>query len=511
MSKQISAILQQAVALHQQGKLDAAEALYLQVLQNQPEHFDALQLLGVIAKQRGDAGLAVTRLREAIAIDAQQAIAHGNLGAALQDLGLPEEALLSYDRALQLKPDYAMAWNNRGNTLRSMGKLVAALHNYDKALRLNPRYTEALLNRGIALQEMEEHQQALQDFDEALTLTPQVAAIHFARAFSLQCLRLEEDAIAGYEDVLHLQPEHIQALCNRGICLQKIQQFPAAVDSFEQAVKIKPDYIKAHLQYGNTLRQMGQDAAAIAAYQTAAKHCKDDTELAHINYALAALGVMDAPAMSPPAYIADLFDQYAMHFDEHLLEVLHYQIPALLGKAVSKHVKAGPGNYLDLGCGTGLCGTYLRPTASKLTGIDLSEKMLAQARKTGLYDELHRAEISDWLQLQDKDFDLIMAADVFVYIGALDTVFSAASRVMRAGAVLGFSVEAAVETTYDTTKENADYILRPSQRYAHRYAYLQRLAQLHGFKIVESSQEIARQDKGEDVPALVMVMIKTQA
>ncbi|MES2038269.1 MAG: tetratricopeptide repeat protein [Pseudomonadota bacterium] len=501
MSAQISNILQQAIALHQQGKLAAAEALYLQVLQAQPEHFDALQLLGVIAKQSGDAALAVTRLRQAIAIDAQQAIAHGNLGTALQDLGLPQEALASYDMALQLKPDYAMAWNNRGNTLRSMGKLPAALHNYDKALRLNPRYTEALLNRGIAQQEMDEHQQALQDFDEALTLKPQDAAIHFARAFSLQCQRLYEDAIAGYEDVLHLQPEHIQAWCNRGICLQKIKQFAAALDSFEQATKIKPDYVKAHLQYGNTLRQMGRDDAAIAAYQTASNHCKDDAELAQIHYALAALGVMDTPAMSPPAYVADLFDQYASHFDEHLLEILHYQVPSLLSKAISKHVKAEPGNYLDLGCGTGLCAAHLRANASKLTGLDLSEKMLNQARKTGLYDELHCAEISDWLQLQDQDFDLIMAADVFVYIGDLNQVFSAASRVTQAGAVLGFSVEIA--------DESADYILRPSQRYAHSHAYLQRLAQSHGFKIVETSQEIARQDKGEDVHAHILVMIKT--
>ncbi|MFZ6777144.1 tetratricopeptide repeat protein [Undibacterium sp. Ji83W] len=501
MSAQISNILQQAISHHQQGKLAAAEALYLQVLQTQPEHFDALQLLGVIAKQRGDAALAVTRLRQAIAIDAQQAIAHGNLGTALQDLGLSQEALASYDMALQLKPDYAMAWNNRGNTLRSMGKLPAALHNYDKALRLNPRYTEALLNRGIAQQEMDEHQQALQDFDEALTLTPQDAAIHFARAFSLQCLRLYEDAIAGYEVVLHLQAGHTQALCNRGICLQKMQQFSAAVESFERAIKIKPDYVKAHLQYGNTLRQMGRDDAAIAAYQTASNHCNDDAELAQINYALAAMGVIDTPAMSPAVYIADLFDQYATHFDEHLLEVLHYQIPALLSKAVSKHVKAEPGNYLDLGCGTGLCAAYLRPKASKLTGIDLSEKMLGQARKTGLYDELHCAEISDWLQLQDQDFDLIIAADVFVYIGDLNQVFAAASRVMQAEAVFGFSVE--------TTHESADYILRSSQRYAHSYAYLQRLAQLHGFQIVEASQEIARQDKGEDVHAHILVMIKT--
>ncbi|PXX45157.1 tetratricopeptide repeat protein [Undibacterium pigrum] len=496
----ISNILQQAVTLHQQGQFDAAETIYQQVLQTEPEHFDALQLLGVIARQRGDARLAVTRLRQAIAIDAQQAIAHGNLGAALQDLGLSEEALASYDRALQIKPDYAMVWNNRGNVLRSLGKLAAALHHYDKALEYNPRYAGALLNRGICLQDMDEHQQALQDFDEALQLNPNDAAIHFARAYSLQCLRLDAEAVAAYEQVLHLQAGHLQAWCNRGICLQKIQEFETALDSFAQALKIKSDYGKAHLQSGHVLRLLGRDDAAIKAYQTAASYCSDEAELAQITYALAALGATATPSASPPAYVADLFDQYAPHFDQHLLEDLHYQVPALLSAAVNKYASKNPGNYLDLGCGTGLCAPYLRANASKLTGIDLSERMLAKAKSTGLYDELHCAEIGDWLQLQDQDFDLIIAADVFVYIGDLEPVFAAASRVMQPEAVLGFSVEVA--------SEDADYLLRPSQRYAHGYAYLQRLAQLHGFAIAEASQQIARKDKGEDILAHILVMIK---
>jgi len=126
--------------------------------------------------------------------------------------------------------------------------------------------------------------------------------------------------------------------------------------------------------------------------------------------------------------------------------------------------------------------------------------MLTKAKNTGLYDELHCAEISDWLQLQDQDFDLIIAADVFVYIGDLDPVFAAASRVMPAGAVLGFSVE--------MTDDSADYLLLPSQRYAHSHAYLQRLARLHGFVIADASQQVARQDKGEDILAHILVMIR---
>src|SRR5690349_6863165 len=105
-SPQVVTLLKEAVALHQAGKLDDAAARYAQVLALAPAQFDALHLLGVVNRQQGDAALAVERISAALRINPAQATAHCNLGAALQDLGRTDEALASYERALDLKPGY---------------------------------------------------------------------------------------------------------------------------------------------------------------------------------------------------------------------------------------------------------------------------------------------------------------------------------------------------------------------------------------------------------------------
>ncbi|MFZ6654842.1 tetratricopeptide repeat protein [Undibacterium sp. TJN19] len=491
---EITTMLQQAVTLHQQGQLQAAGDLYQQVLTRQPDHFDALQLLGVIARQGGDAPSALKYLNAAIAVNPAQAIAHCNLGATLQDLGRSAEALASYDRALQLNPAYLLALNNRGNVLRSLGRLEESLQNYQHALQLKPDYAEALLNRGISLQAMDQHEAALADFDAAMQLKKNNIDACFARAVSLQHLQYVEEAIQDYDDVIHQQPHHAEAWCNRGICLQKLQHYEEALTSYGNALKIRPVYAKAQQQLGRVLQLLARDDEAIAAYGQALAQGADAEQ---INYALATLGKVAAPVASPAAYVTELFDQYAGHFDQHLLTVLDYQVPVLLVAALERQGPPQRSNSLDLGCGTGLCARFLRPWSTRLTGVDLSARMLEKARQTELYDDLHQMEIAAFLQQSSQHYDVIVAADVFVYIGDLHAVFAGVKKALCKGALFGFSCE---------VSSTADYLLQPSHRYAHSLPYLQALADAHDFVLLEASQAYARQDKGEKIRINIIVM-----
>src|SRR5215467_1172120 len=103
----LQAKLNQGMALHRQGKLADAERCYGEVLQWQPNHFDALHLLGVIAHQTRRTEQGVDLIKRAIGLNPNVAEAHNNLGNALRDLQRPAEALASYDKAIALKPDYA--------------------------------------------------------------------------------------------------------------------------------------------------------------------------------------------------------------------------------------------------------------------------------------------------------------------------------------------------------------------------------------------------------------------
>jgi predicted TPR repeat methyltransferase len=138
-------------------------------------------------------------------------------------------------------------------------------------------------------------------------------------------------------------------------------------------------------------------------------------------------------ARAPGSYVRETFDSFAAGFEQRLVGELDYRVPAELAELVRRHgAAAAPMDVLDLGCGTGLVGDALGPLAAMLAGVDLSPRMLEEARAKGRYSALHEADIADWLAgAADACFDLVIAADVFIYIGELEQVFRHCARVLR--------------------------------------------------------------------------------
>ena len=496
--KEIHALLQQAVALHQKGELPRAQAIYDEVLRAQPLNFDALHLSGALARQQGDPQRALDLIDGALAIDSRRAIAHCNRGVALQDLGRYEEALASFERSLALQPDYAIALSNRGNALRHLGHLDRALESYEAVLRLSPEYADALCNRGLALQTLARHEAALDSFGAALRVRHEYPEALHGAAVSLLALGKPVDALEGFERALHIQPEYAEAWCSRGALLLRAQDHEEALASFQDALTVRPRYARAQLGLANTLRAMGRGEEAVEAYQAALSFGADaDT----VGYMLAIMGAEQAPGASPAAYVKALFDQYAGNFDRHLVDVLRYRTPSRLVEALRRHLPPGELDVLDAGCGTGLCGPLLRPLACLLEGVDLSPHMLDRARDTGLYDGLYCGEMVGYLQGRPASVDVIVAADVFVYLGDLKPVFSAARLALRSRGRFAFSVE-----EHDGVE---DFVLRSSGRYAHSRYGIEALARSHGFSINEISPSILRQESGEDMRGLLVILSRT--
>jgi predicted TPR repeat methyltransferase len=510
-----SLLLRQALSLHQQGRLGEAERAYLAVLALLPGSFDATHLLGVIARQRGQFEAAAEWIGKAIAIDAGHAIAHCNLGTALQALGQSAAALASYDRALALKPDYAMALYNRGNALRSLARPEQALASYEKALELQPAYAEAWCARGMLLQTAGRVDEALASVGRALAIKPGYSDAALARGLALHSLHRYDEAIACYDGLLAAGPARADACFNRGNALQRLQRHEEALASHERALALEPDHAGAHRQRGHALRALGRTDEAIPAYRQALGLGGDNGEIA---YALAALGAAPVPAAAPAAYVRELFDQYAGHFDEHLVEVLAYDMPGRLAAAIGALRPAdGSADIIDLGCGTGLCGPCLSPYAATLTGVDLSQNMLARAARHGLYDRLVCAELVGFLsdRREHGTADVAVAADVFVYIGDLSAVFAALRLALRPGGLLVFSVEAMEEgedgdgradDCRDDRAEDRSYRLLPSNRYAHTAAYLRRLAGRHGLTVMAIDTCAGRRENGVAIPAYAVTM-----
>jgi predicted TPR repeat methyltransferase len=151
---------------------------------------------------------------------------------------------------------------------------------------------------------------------------------------------------------------------------------------------------------------------------------------------------------------------------------------------------------LDLGCGTGLAGVAFRPVALHLSGVDLSPGMIAEARRKAIYDDLVVADMGAYLHTTTRRFDLVVAADVFVYAGALDTLFAAVRRVMDGG-VFAFTVQ---------HREGADFVLGTEHRYSHSRAYIAACAAAAGFTVTRLDDGVFRQEKGVDVPGLLALL-----
>ena len=383
-----------------------------------------------------------------------------NLGVLLLQRGDHQTALDCLKRSLAINPQSASAHLNIGNALRSLGHLDQAVASYDRALQIRPAYAEAHNNRGVALRHLGRFAEAVENYDRALAIKPSYAEAHNNRSTVLrEDLKNNEEALVNAESAIALDPKD-------------------------------PD---AHLNRAHALHALKRHGEAIASYREALA-CGGDPEL--LNYYLGALGADSTPITSPRRYVESLFDQYAPRFDQSLLG-LKYGIPEELFNAVTGIKPDGMRDIADLGCGTGLCGPLFRPIARLLVGVDLSTIMLEKAAERGVYDQLIKADLIEFLSARPQSFDLIIATDVFIYVGDLEAVFAAARTALRPGGQFAFSVE---------SHDGGGFAIRPSRRFAHSLTYLQSLAEKHGFRERQTIAVAVRQEEGQDIAGHIAVL-----
>ena len=261
--------LQQALTLHQQGMLSDAKKIYEVILRQNPNHFDALHLLGVIAHQTKNLHQAEELICKAIKVNPNDAAAYSNRGITLRDLKRLDEALASYDKAIVLKPNYAEAYANRGVTLRDLKRLDEALASYDKAIALRPDFAEAYSNRGITLRDLKRLDEALASHCKAIVLKPNYAEAYYNRGIVLQDLKRDDEALASYNRALALSTDYAEAYYNRGNVLRDLQRHDEALASYDKAIALKPSYAEAYNNRGNALRDLKRLDEALTSYDKA--------------------------------------------------------------------------------------------------------------------------------------------------------------------------------------------------------------------------------------------------
>ncbi|MFN3295668.1 tetratricopeptide repeat protein [Caldimonas sp.] len=338
--------------------------------------------------------------------------------------------------------------------------------------------------------------EAEQAFSESLALVPGRASTLSNLGVVRRRLGRLDGALAAFDELVRVQPEQAEAWLCRGEVLLQLDRHEEALADYDRCLAIDPNRALAWSRRGSLLRLAGRLEEAADAFKRALT-LGDDSETTR--YFLASVAERQAPpAVAPAGYVQSLFDDYADDFDHHLVDVLHYDVPQrLLGPLAGRRFAQA----LDLGCGTGLCAPLLAPLAAVVDAVDLSERMVAKARERGLYRDVTQADLVAHLQTTERRYDLVAAADVFIYIGDLAPVFAGVRRVIEPGGVFAFSAEQGDEAR--------DFVLRPSLTYGHSSNYLKRLAAEHGFEVADLQPHALREDQRRPVPGWLVWLRQT--
>jgi predicted TPR repeat methyltransferase len=269
--------------------------------------------------------------------------------------------------------------------------------------------------------------------------------------------------------------------------------YAAAAELMLAALELAPGWAMGWFRLGEMQEAAGALGEAAEAWRMALK--LDTADRTGATLKLELIGAAPSSSAPPSLFVESLFDQYAGTFDTSLVEKLGYRVPELMDQAIRAQRDCFD-RAVDLGCGTGLMGVRLRPLAAFLEGCDISGAMLRKAETRGVYDRLAKADLQT-LELEAACADLVTAADVFMYLGALDGIFAKVVSSLRAGGIFAFSVERHAGPE--------DFVLRPSRRYAHSEQYLRRLLAESHLAIASFDKADIRMDRGEAIEGLIVV------
>ncbi len=440
-----------------------------------------------------EAILALTQATEAAPT---AAAAQAELGLALMRAARAQDAAIALRRAVELRPTRAELLNDVGAAFHELGYFADAFGAFDKALAIDPGYALALRNYGIATLDSG-------DGEAAIPLLRRALAINRDDRMAAQSLGLAFQAVGNFTastivfaGILYARPDDIDAITGFALGARAQENYGDAAEWFERAIGIAPDRADLQFHLGEAYRLDGKPDLARAAYVQSMTLDGEDRHGAAVGLSLLS---EDKPLETlPPVFVAAMFDSYAGRFNHELVDRLEYRGPEMLLAALAPSEDKLA--ILDLGCGTGLSGEVFRPIAATLDGVDLSPRMIEQALDRGIYDRLTVAEIGTYLaEVKSGSYDLLLAADVLVYIGDLEEIFGQAFRVLKTGGRFAFSLERRLD-------DDHGFVLQDSRRYAHDQGAIRALAEIAGFTLLRCDEASTRLDRGEPVPGLIVVL-----
>lgn len=419
---------------------------------------------------------------------------------ALHRAGELDKAEVAYQSLLQKNPQDCDALHYMGLIAYQKQSYLEAIKYIQAAINIQSNIPAFHCNLGNAYNALGQFDSAIAAFHEAVRLDPMFQAAYSNLGNSYKEYGQLEQAIGSYRKAIGLKPDFPEAYNNLGVALRMQGELDEAVANFRKAISLHANYAEAYGNLGSALQAQGNLAESLVCFKQQIRIMPENIVAQHHVSSLAGNNTERAPA----EYIEKVFDAYADKFDTHLVQVLKYDIPEKIVALVTRHSKPPVEKWrvLDLGCGTGLIGAECKSYSRQLVGVDLSSKMLKKAQERNLYDRLECLDLLGMMQIEgSSSYELIIAADVFVYLGKLDEIVAEVKRLLCPGGIFAFSVEGLPQTFDDNLSQSTpkEYQLGISGRYSHSHRYITNLSLTHGFQVQEVEATQIRIEGGNSV------------
>ena len=406
------------------------------------------------------------------------------------------EAEKGYLEVLRRKPDWGQVLNALGTVFLDQSKPDKARKVFEKAADLKPPNFSACYNLARLKQRDNDHKGAISIYRTMLKKQPGLGEAWNNLGVAYREIGDQDEAISCFQKAVVFAPDMAEAWNNLGVAQDEFNMIENASKSYRKAIEIRSDYTSAHFNLGISLQKLRRFKEAREHYKKVLETRPDDEAA---KFMLQSMGTSATPDAAPVEHVRRIFDRCAGTFERILVKDLEYKTPELLFDLVRPYLTEEM-NVLDLGCGTGLGAQLYRPFAKKLTGVDVSSKMLEKAAEKKIYNWLEVFDIlQDWPFPQK--FDLIYSSDVFVYFGNLDTIIRSASSNLVCGGIIAFSVERLEDN-------DMGYRLFPNGRYAHSRTYIQDCLMRHGLQLIKETKSDIRKQSGNPVKGLLIVAKK---
>ncbi|MEQ9407512.1 MAG: tetratricopeptide repeat protein [Fuerstiella sp.] len=275
----VAEALNTALQYHQAGQLPQAEAIYRQILNVQPTHAAALNLIGTLCLQQRRIAEAIDLLEQAAVVAPDNADGLNNLGGAYQAAERWQNSVAVLQRALTLAPDNPKFHFDLGNAFKALKQHQQAIDCFETAIRLNPVFIQAIHNLGTTLTAVGRLDEAIQQLRTALKIRPDYANAQNALGNALLDSGRAEEAVSWLQQAVAQKPGEARFCCNLGVAQKAVGDPEAAYQSYSRALQLQPDMLEARKNLGNLFVSQQRTADAVREFEAASALAPDDVEM----------------------------------------------------------------------------------------------------------------------------------------------------------------------------------------------------------------------------------------